>query len=228
MTTPLSKKHSMFREFLSKNGFVGFTGKEITLRKNKSGIYKKTNAITKKHSLITMENYNKFISQADKTFCVITGEKSDLVVFDFDTPTSYDIFVKQFPECKSYLTIKTNNGYHIYFKYHKDFPTLATNHSSNVDIRSNEGLVYAYPTEYIHPEKGVVKYEIYIDGIRGTITPEMTTYYNTELKDNTKQSQNTTKNTKKRKLDTTDTSSQLLNRFITFILVCSLAFYVKV
>ena len=156
-TDTLAVKCEKFKSFLEKHECVGFTGRQIVMKQNKKGEYKKSNAVYQKHSMISMENYHQFIKEKDGTYCIITGKKSNLVVFDFDTSEAYENFTKAFPQCKNDLTIKTNKGYHIYFEYNDAFSTLATNSVSNVDIRSNEGLVYAYPTEYDHPEKGIIK-----------------------------------------------------------------------
>ena len=212
-TDTLAVKCEKFKSFLEKHECVGFTGRQIVMKQNKKGEYKKSNAVYQKHSMISMENYHQFIKEKDGTYCIITGKKSNLVVFDFDTSEAYENFTKAFPQCKNDLTIKTNKGYHIYFEYNDAFSTLATNSVSNVDIRSNEGLVYAYPTEYDHPEKGIIKYEIFKDGKRGTITPEIIEHYNVHLNDKyVKERKQKTVKKKDTKVTKSNTAEVVINK----------------
>jgi hypothetical protein len=100
---------------------------KLTARRNSNGVLKKYMTempsgwakLTKTH---IRDGYNGR--------CLITGEKTGIVVIDCDTNDgvcSYQSLIKDFPILNETYTVKTRNGYHIYTKY-----TSGLSNASNV------------------------------------------------------------------------------------------------
>ena len=89
---------------------------------------------------------------------------SNITVLDFDDAFVYDELVRKLPDLKNYYTVKTNRGYHIYFKYNELLPTTANiNKLESIDCRNDGGIVIAPPTKYKLLSGDKVKYE-YLGG----------------------------------------------------------------
>ena len=58
-----------------------------------------------------------YITPKDKCRAIITGKKSNITVLDFDDIEEYNRVIVQYPELKNHYTVKSPNGYHIYFLY---------------------------------------------------------------------------------------------------------------
>jgi P4 family phage/plasmid primase-like protien len=70
-------------------------------------------------------------------------------VVDFDDPSQYETLLNEYPALKNHLTVKTNKGYHIYFKYESKIKTdTNVNGFIGVDTRNDGGLIVAPPTKY--------------------------------------------------------------------------------
>ena len=68
---------------------------------------------------------------------------------DFDDPSQYETLLNEYPALKNHLTVKTNKGYHIYFKYESKIKTdTNVNGFIGVDTRNDGGLIVAPPTKY--------------------------------------------------------------------------------
>ena len=102
-------------EMFKKQGIVSFTFNDIKTDLNDKNEEKKSLIGLPKWSKITLDNCDCF----DEGSCiaVITGEKSDLTIIDFDDSDTYETLVREYPELKNYKTIKTNQGYHVWCKY---------------------------------------------------------------------------------------------------------------
>ena len=149
-----------FREFRDKYNFVGFGGYMLkTYTHESTGELKKTLGIATRQwaTVITKENMEDYLKNSDKSFYILTGQKHDTVLIDFDTTMAYENFVAVFPECKTYLTQKTRKGYHLVMKYHAAFDTSCTNdehekEECKIDFKSNGGcLVELYGTCTYYP-----------------------------------------------------------------------------
>ena len=94
--------------------YIVFSSPSITTYLNKNNKEKKEfNYLPTGWQHLEKSNYN--INH--EAFYILTGKKSDLTVLDFDDEESYEKLVTKFPKLKSCCTIKTKNGYHMYFNY---------------------------------------------------------------------------------------------------------------
>ena len=64
-----------------------------------------------------------YITAKDKCRAILTGKKSNITVLDFDDVEEYDNIIVQHPELKNNYTVKSPNGYHIYFLYNAALKT---------------------------------------------------------------------------------------------------------
>ena len=107
-------------DILKNNDFVYFTRpKSIKTKLTKKGKEQKVLPFEKDFSWkqINRDNFKDFVNDDDKSFFIITGKMSNLTVVDFDENYIYEDLLKLYPNLKDHLTVKTNKGYHIYFKY---------------------------------------------------------------------------------------------------------------
>ena len=85
---------------------------------------------------------------------------SNLTIFDFDSKVDYERLIEKHPDLKTYKTIKTNKGFHIWFTYDPDYKTTVDcfNDYKGVDIRNDAGIVFCPPTKYMMPNGSIVEY----------------------------------------------------------------------
>ena len=142
------------------DNFVTFTFPKITTQITKDGIEKKIFKGIGSWANVTKENMANYNNISHKVTNVITGHMSDITVLDVDSQTSYDTLTSKHPELLNCYTVKTNKGYHIYFKYNQIIKTTtdAFINIPNIDIRNNGAFVVAPPTTYILQNKTVVTY----------------------------------------------------------------------
>lgn len=130
------------------NGYVFFTFKKIVLDdKNVK------NVSLPRWKEITKENYLNYVDEKQQGFAIITGKMSNITVMDFDVKNnecSYEQVINDYPELKDCLTVKTQSGgYHLYFEYDESIKTTtkASDKYAHIDIRNDDAIVYAPPTE---------------------------------------------------------------------------------
>ena len=118
---------------------------------------------------INEDNYKEYINKDHHCRAIITGKLSGITVLDFDIDSSYHQMVENFPELKKVKTIKTNKGYHLYFKYDESVLTTVNGFDEydGVDIRNDKAVVFAPPTKYKMSDGTVFQYE----DIGGDIIP---------------------------------------------------------
>lgn len=142
-----------------KNEIVSFAFKEIETYTNARGEIKKKPIGMPNWRTINKKNCLAFDN--GKAFGILTGEISNLTIFDFDVREEYEKMVALHPDLKQYKTIQTNKGYHIWFKYDNTYKTsvdcLET--FKGVDIRNDAGVVFCPPTRYILPNGEEVEYK---------------------------------------------------------------------
>ncbi len=105
---------------------------------------------------------NCILHSNGSALAVRTGQMSGITVFDFDNLDTYNNLIEKHPELKECKTIQTKKGFHIWFKYNEFYKTTTdafTSEYPGVDIRNDEGLVFAPPTKYLLPDKTEVSYK---------------------------------------------------------------------
>ena len=112
-------------------------------------ILKKKDVPFREWKHINKDNYKSVIDINDKVIFIITGKLSNITVVDFDDKKLYNSYVENYPDLKNNYTVKTNKGYHIYFKYESSLKsTTNINNIKGIDIRNDGGLIIAPPTKY--------------------------------------------------------------------------------
>ncbi|MGB7340275.1 MAG: bifunctional DNA primase/polymerase, partial [Phototrophicaceae bacterium] len=77
---------------------------------------------------------------------IITGSISDLAVLDFDCSDKYQLFCQLFPHLTNTYTVKTPNGWHLYFHIPKTC-TTRTLQKDGTDWQWEGRYVVAPPTQ---------------------------------------------------------------------------------
>ena len=135
------------------DGIVSFAFPKIDTYINNNGEEKKKPIGMP--SWTTINKDNCFAYNQGSAFAILTGEQSNLTVFDFDKTESYNNLVNKHPELKKYKTIKTKKGFHIWFYYNKAYETTTDCmvDYQGVDIRNDKGVIFCPPTKYFSIEK---------------------------------------------------------------------------
>ena len=141
-------------DFYTKQNFIITSGK-ITTKYNKQNELKKEF----KHCTKSWKDEPMYNSKLNG-LAILTGKKSNITVIDIDGETPESIKLKDLMDKSCNYIIKTNKGFHYYYKYFEDIKTT-TNTKIQIDIRNDDGLIYAPPSHYINIETGeTIKYEI--------------------------------------------------------------------
>jgi hypothetical protein len=152
---------------------------------------------------ITRENHKNYIKKEHKGHAILTGKMSGITIFDFDIPEVYYKFVELYPKLKTYRTIKTKNGFHVYCNYDEDIKTTTDGfvHDKGVDIRNDDAIVFAPPCQRVLLDGGIFTYE----DLGGDILPVPEIFV-----DNMKQLE-----------DTTDNDSIVSNEIVSSTSICA-------
>jgi len=94
--------------------------------------------------------------------CILTGEKNDIMVLDFDLQSSFIAFTQKYEFLLNTFTVKTKRGYHLYFKYNSKLPSGADmmNNFSKIDIISDGKFIISPLSSYIDEKGKKIIYEI--------------------------------------------------------------------
>ena len=140
------------------DGIVSFAFPKIDTYINERGEVKKKPIGMLNWRTINKDNCLKY--SVGNAFAVVTGEQSNLTIVDFDVKDEYYRLIEKHPDLKTFKTIQTNKGFHIWFKYDTDFKTTTDAFSDykGVDIRNDAGIVFCPPTTYKMPNNDIVKY----------------------------------------------------------------------
>jgi len=131
-------------------GIYTFTFEGLTAEINDKGkVVKKAHGFPNWKS-INQNNFTEYLYYHHRGLAVMTGKMSNITGFDFDNKEEYEKMIDLHPELKNNYTVQTNKGYHIYFKYNETIKTTtnAMNSFAGVDIRNDDGILYAPPTIY--------------------------------------------------------------------------------
>ena len=152
-----------------KLNFCYFGFDQIKTELNKKGEEKKILTgllnLTSRTKLKPEKSYYGAFSTA-----IITGKQSNITVIDCDSQDAYDFLLQSYPDFKSFYTVKTNNGYHIYCAYTDKLKTTS-NSKSKIDIRNDGGLIIAPPTKYTLLNGSIAQYK-FIGGVKLGEIPE--------------------------------------------------------
>jgi P4 family phage/plasmid primase-like protien len=138
---------------------------------------------------INKKNFQDYVYDHHRGLAVLTGNMSNITCIDFDIREEYEKLVEKHPELKSYYTVQTNKGFHIYCKYNAEIKTTtnAMNSYSGVDIRNDDAILYAPPTKYkVKDTCAMVEYKF----IGGDIL-EFPDYLFNDLKQNNRKTEET-------------------------------------
>jgi hypothetical protein len=139
------------------NNFIEFSFSKIVTEINNGVEKKQLKGIPPKWSTFQ----KSYISPKDKARAIITGKKSNISVLDFDDIEEYNKVIVQYPELKNHYTVKSPNGYHIYFTYNQALKTGVDCFKTynKIDIRNDDALIIAPPTTYKLLNKSMVEYK---------------------------------------------------------------------
>ena len=132
-------------------GIVSFAFPRLDTYINESGQVKKKPVHMPNWKSIHKHNcMNHSIGNA---YAVVTGKESNLTIVDFDVKEDYYKLMEKHPDLKTFKTIQTNKGFHIWFQYDPDFKTTVDcfQDFKGVDIRNDDGIVFCPPTSYTMP-----------------------------------------------------------------------------
>jgi len=126
---------------------------------------------------------NQEYNEKHNALCLITGEKSNLYIVDYDIKNMYEEDFKKFPELGHSLK-QTNKGFHCYFKWSKKAQEILGNSNTKfkVDFRGEGAFVFAYPTQYSDNENNIYKYNILSDNPLQEMSDELIEYLNNSYK----------------------------------------------
>jgi len=130
----------------------------LTTSINKNGIIKKMVKPPMNWNSITRDTMDNHInSQTHNAFCLITGKLNNISVIDIDDMNIYNNFIKYNPHLSRCKKVKTNKGYHLYFRYSDKLQTT-TDNKLKIDVRNDGAFVFIPPTKYNLPDNQVIEY----------------------------------------------------------------------
>lgn len=88
------------------------------------------------------------IKKGDKGFGLLTGEKSNVLVLDFDDKELYNEYCMKYPIIADAPRVATRKGFHLYFKWNNKYTELPSK-IGKLDIQGNGKQVFYVGTEYI-------------------------------------------------------------------------------
>ena len=151
-----SRETGQFLEYCQRWQFVGFSLDKIVFTEDG----KKQVVGMPSWKFIHRDNFTSYIRPDHQAFAFLTGKLSGITVIDCDTHQIYNEIIRHFPVLESSLTVLTLRGAHIYCQYTPGVRTSReTFHSfPAVDVRNDEGIIFAPPTTYQVDENTVACY----------------------------------------------------------------------
>lgn len=125
------------------NNFIlhSFTGIDIELingewKKKPKGMRPSWNELTE-----------SVIKNGHQGIGLLTGEKSKVLVLDFDNLDLYDEYIMKYPQIKDAPRVSTRKGHHLYFKWNDKYTELPSK-LGKLDIQGNGKQVFYAGTTY--------------------------------------------------------------------------------
>ena len=93
------------------------------------------------------ELYQWFVTLCYTNLAIVTGKKSGIFVVDCDSPEAYKRILNKYNLSKI-PTVKSPNGYHLYFKYNDSYNVIKNRSRilENIDVRTNGGYIIVPPS----------------------------------------------------------------------------------
>jgi len=88
------------------------------------------------------------IDKKHSCFGLLTGEKSGVLVLDFDNIDLMDEYAMKYPSIADAPRVQTRKGFHLYFKWNKKFTQLPSK-IGKLDIQGNGKQVFYPDTQYL-------------------------------------------------------------------------------
>jgi len=145
---------------------LGFACSTVKLLEDPTG--KKQMKVFYKFNSITFNNCLDYCKANDNCICIITGERSKIIVVDIDHKDNginmWNTLIRDNKEPDT-LKIRTGNGGLHYYFILDDRTSLLKNKNKvtikntkvGIDIRSEKGIIYAPPTKYYCMKTGKTK-----------------------------------------------------------------------
>ena len=127
-----------------KNNFIIHSFKRIKIELNKDGKWEKKPIGM---SLGWPDFTESQIKKGDKALGLITGEKSNVLVLDFDDKDLYNDYCMKYPFIDNAPRVETRRGFHCYFKWDNKYVELPPN-VGKLDIQGNRKQAFYVGTEY--------------------------------------------------------------------------------
>jgi phage/plasmid-associated DNA primase len=162
-TVQLSIDHKIvpfMQQFYERFCFIGCNIKS----EMKNGKVKKIISYQRNYNLTTIDTWLKDMKEYGdwcKSASIKTGSISNITVLDFDTNEAYNTFCENVHDFKSYFTVKTLKGYHVYCNYDKRFKntTEVCENIKAIDVRNDGGVIVCPYSSYKLPDGSLFTYE---------------------------------------------------------------------
>jgi hypothetical protein len=127
-----------------KNNFIIHSFERIELVLNKDGLWIKK---PRGQSYGWQDFTESQIKKGDKALGLITGERSNVLVLDFDNKDLYNEYCMKYPIIENAPRVETRRGFHCYFKWDNKYVELPPN-VGKLDIQGNGKQAFYVDTEY--------------------------------------------------------------------------------
>lgn len=137
-----------------KNNFIIHSFKSIEIELVDGEWKKKPKGISPDWTNITQTK----IKKGDKAFGLLTGQKSNVLVLDFDDKELYNEYCMKYPIITNAPKVGTRKGFHLYFKWNSKYTELPSK-NGKLDIQGNGKQVFYVGTEYITETGDLFEYK---------------------------------------------------------------------
>lgn len=224
-----------FIEHCEEHGFIGFSYtlsaiEEVVEVKTESG-KKKIGSKAKPQTKITKlssnrpvgwnedinaDNWKSYVHEYHNAFAILTGEKSNVTILDFDDKESLDSFVLENPKIMNSMYDTSRKGIHVYTTYEPQLYSAnkAFEHYLEIDIKNDKSNCTTYPTTYfikmLDGTTQKVEYTLTNDRIA-----QLAKIKQKLIPDQKKKAKADAKSSEKKKM-TIETNDELINKFFDY------------